>query len=429
MSKLKLVIIFSMVGALVLFGVGLAQADDVSDLKEQLKALQEQTNALNAKIQQLEAKQESQAQEIKKVPEIARKVSDLKEGPLGKLTEGLSIGGHLKFTILDRTEGERNGNKQHNNLSGGMYGYDNFFLYIGKELTDWLKVDVVPQWDMTASATPALGSDISRATSVSVTTRLYNAFMTVQLPKEYQLKVGLFNPMYSEDYAKETWWHELFNLPKGLCTIQSWHDTGAELYKNFDFENWSLPAYFAVVGGYTDRNIDNNDNKMVFLHLAPEFFQSKLRLLGSFGYGKWDGKGNQDAIRSGVGFDWKYKKFNLLGEWLYWERKNMLVPSTGTVPTADAINKAYWIRAMYNLNPKWRFLVQQSYSNLYQAGLTTTQKDMLSDKYYVTTLGVDFSLLPSSTIIWQYDRGNGHRSNGSESLKYDRFTLGWRTTF
>lgn len=433
---MRLMIILTVVSAFVFFSAGLVRADDFSDLKDQIKALQETINAqqktidaLNAKIQNVEAKQEVQAKEIKKVPELAQKVTDLKESSLGKLTEGLSIGGHLKFTILDRTEGQRNGIHQQNNLSGGMYGYDNFFLFIGKELTDWLKVDIVPQWDISASATPALGSDIGRATSTSVSTRFYNAFMTVQLPREYQLKVGLFNPMYSEDYAKETWWHVLYNLPKGLCTIQSWHDSGAELYKNFDFEKWSLPAYFAVVGGNTDRNIDNNENKMVFLHLAPEFFQTKLRLLGSFGYGKWDGKDNHDAIRSGVGFDWKYQKFNLLGEWLYWERKNMLVPSTGTVPTADAINKAYWIRAMYNLNPKLRFLVQQSYSDLFQAGLTTTQRDMLSDKYYVTTLGIDYSLIPSSTIIWQYDRGNAHRSDGSESLKYDRFTLGWRTTF
>lgn len=425
---MKLSIILATACAFIFFSAGFARADELSEMKEQIKAL-------SAKIEALEAKQESQAKEIKKVPELAQKVTDLKESSLGKLTEGLSIGGHLKFTLLDRTQGERNGVHQHNNLSGGMYGYDNFFLYISKELADWLKVDVVPQWDMTASATPALGSDIGRATSTSVTTRLYNAFMTVRLPSEYQLKAGLFNPMYSEDYAKETWWHQLFNLPQKMCTIQSWHDTGAELYKNFDFEKWSLPAYFAVVGGNSDRNIDNNENKMVLLHLAPEFFQTKLRLLGSLGYGKWDGKGNHDAIRNAVGFDWKYKKFNLLGEYLYWERKNMLVPSTGTVPTADAINKAYWIRAAYNLNPKWRFLVQQSYSNLYQAGLTTTngvattQRNMLSDKYDVSTLGIDYSLMPSSTIIWQYDRGNGHRSDGSESLKYDRFTLGWRTTF
>ncbi len=426
---MKLIIILFMVSALVFFSAGFAKADELSDLKEQLKVLQETTVALNAKVQALEAKQEAQAKEIKKVPELTQEVSDLKESSLGQLTEGLSIGGHLKFTLLDRTQGKRNGNDQHNNLSGGMYGYDNFFLYISKELTDWLKVDVVPQWDMTASATPALGSDIGRATSTSVSTRLYNAFMTVQLPREYQLKVGLFNPMYSEDYAKETWWHQLYNLPKGMCTIQSWHDSGAELYKNFDFDKWSLPVYLALLGGNSDRNIDNNENKMVFLHLAPEFFQTKLRLLGSVGYGKVDNKDKHDALRTAIGFDWKYQKFNLLGEWLYWERKNMLVPSTGTAPTGDAINKAYWIRAMYNLNPKWRFLVQQSYSNLYQAGLTTTQKDMLSDKYYVTTLGVDFNLMPSSTIIGQYDRGNGHRSDGSESLKYDRFTLGWRTTF
>ncbi len=426
---MKLVIASVMLFTLVFFSAGIAKADDIAEMKEQIKALQETINTLNSKINTLETKQESQAKEIKKVPELTQSVTELKEKPANNLLDGMNVGGHLKFTLLDRTEGQRNGVDQHNNLSGGIYGYDNFFLFLSKNITDWLRVDVYPQWDITASATPALGSDIGRATSTSTSTRLYQAFMTVQLPRQYQLKAGTFNVMYSEDYAKETWWHQLYNLPLKLCTLVSWHDSGVELYKSFDFDKWSLPAYFSVLGGNTDRNIDNNDSKTVLLHLAPEFFQGKLRLLGTVSYGKWDGKNNQDAFRNNIGFEWKYKKFNLLGEYMYWEKKNVLVPSSGTVPTADGVNKGYWIRAMYNINPKWRALIQQSYSNLYQAGLSSTQRDMLSDKYYVTTLGLDFSLTPNSTIIGQYDKGNGHRSNGSESLKYDRFTLGWRTTF
>ncbi|TRZ93648.1 hypothetical protein D4R78_08035 [bacterium] len=424
---MKLKIILFVVCAFVCFSIGVVSADDVSDLKAQLKALQEQMNTLNAKIQDLEAKQEAQVKEVKKVPELEKTIDKLKEGP-ASLLEGVTVGGHLKFTLFDRTQGKRNGVDQHNNLSGGFYGNDNLFLFFSKTLDDWLRLDVQTKTEVAATATPALGSDIGRATSTSTSTSIYQAFLTVRLPKEFELKAGKFNPMFSEDYAKETWWHQLYNLPKGTCTILAWHDTGAELYKNFDFDKWSLPVYLSLLNGGTSSDIDNNEQKTILLHVAPEFFQTKLRLLGSFAYGKWDNKGKEDLIRTAAGFDWKYQKFNLLGEYIYWEKKNVLIPSSGTVPTADGVNQGYWIRGIYTFNPKWRAIVQQSYSNLYQTALTG-QMSMISDKYYVTTLGLDFSLTPSSTIIGQYDKGNASRSDGSESLKYDRFTMGWRTTF
>ena len=109
--------------AVLLLGVGFAKADEISDLKEQMKALQETTTALNAKIQALEAKQEAHGREIKKVPELAQKISDLKESSLGQLTEGLSVGGHLKMYAFDRTDAKRNAEPQHTNASAGMHHF------------------------------------------------------------------------------------------------------------------------------------------------------------------------------------------------------------------------------------------------------------------------------------------------------------------
>jgi len=427
----KLTIILFTVCALVIFGARLAKADEVSDLKEQLKALQETTAALSAKVQALEAKQEAQGKEIKKVPELAQKVGELKEQPAGKgLFEGVTVGGHLKFALLDRTQGERNGVSEHTDLGAGFFGRHNLILFLSKEIEDWLKIDVMPEVDATASATPSLGSDLGRASSNTYSWDIYQAFMTALLPKGYELKVGKFNAMFSEDYAKESWWHTLYNMPAGSCYLTAWHDFGAELYKNFDFDKWSLPIYFSVLNGNTDANVDNNEAKTVLLHIAPEFFQSKLRLLGSFGYGKWDGKSKDANLRSLGGFDWKYQKFNLTGEYIYTVYNNVVLPATVTAasPRADGERKGFWLRAVYTFNPKWRVAIQQTQYNMYKSGLVG-QKDMLSDKWYTTDLALDYFLTPSSTIIAQYENGNGHRSDGSESLKFDRFTLGWRTTF
>lgn len=438
-DMMRIVVILFTACAIVFFSAGLVRSDDMSELKEQIKTLQETINAqqktiesLSTKIQSVESKQESQAKEVQKVPELAKKVGELKEKPAVKgLFEGVTVGGHLKFAMLDRTIGKRNGVDQHNNLGAGLFGSHNLYLLFSKEITDWLQMDVRTETDVSASATPSLGSDITRATSSSTSTSIDKAYLTALLPQGYELKVGKFPPMFSEDYAKETWWHQLYNMPDGECKLVSWHDFGAELYKNFDFDKWSLPVYLSLLNGNqsgSESNVDNNENKAVLVHIAPEFFQTKLKLLSSFGYGRWDDKGNNNMFRTNYGFEWKYQKFNLLGEYDYNIFDNLVVPATGTSPTADGKREGYWLRAIYTLDPKWRAVIQQSHYNMYKNGLTG-QTAMMSDKWDTSDLALDYSLTPNSTIIGQYEKANAHRSDGSESLKFDRFTLGWRTTF
>ncbi len=433
--KSRVMLVLVMLGAFIFFSAGVVKADDLSEMKEQIKALQETINAqqqtiqtLNSKVQGIETKQESQAQAIKKVPELTDKVAKLKENPVGDLLGGVQVGAHLKFAMLDQTIGKRNGVNQKTDLSAGFVGSHNLILYFGKELADWLRIDIQPEVDVSASATPSLGSDITRVTSSSTSIKIHQAFMTALLPKGYELKVGTFNAMYSEDYAKETWWHYFYNMNTGKCSSVAWHDSGVELYKNFDFDKWSLPVYLSLLNGGSDQNVDNNDAKTVLLHIAPEFFQSKLRLLGSLGVGYWSS--NKNSIKLLGGLDWKYKKFNLLGEYIFQEFDNVPIPASPTAasPTAVGKREGYWIRGVYTFNPKWRALIEQSYFNNYKAGLSG-QTSMLSDKYYSTNLGVDYSITPNSTIIGQYEIGDASRSNGSESLRFNRYTLGWRTTF
>lgn len=417
---MKLNIILLTVCALVISGARLAKADEVSDLKEQLKALQETTSALSAKIQVLEAKQEAQAKEIKKVPELAQKVSDLKESSLGKLAEGLTVGGHVKLFLFDRTQGKRNGNSQHTNLSAGV-GTHAFVLYVTKELTDWLKLDTATDFGVSASATPSIDSDLTRAYNTTVSTTLRALNLQALLPQGYELKMGIFNPMFSEEFSKETFWHEQYNMNDGLCYLQSWHDSGISLYKNFDFDKWSLPVYLEYLNG-ASQYVDNNDDKMVLLHIAPELFQTKLRLLGSLATGKWDDGDNGQALFSVGGFDWKHQKFNLTSEYTY--KKYGHVTTLGTA-NADGKREGYYIRAMYTFNPTWRALVKYSHAELYKTGLV----NMRSDNYDTTALGVNYFLTPSSDIIAEYQYIDGDRSDGSAKIRANRFTLGWRTTF
>lgn len=421
--KIRAVIVLAGICSFLFLAAAPVKADELSEMKEQIKALQETINAqqrtidaLNAKVQGIEVKQEAQAKEIKKVPDLVQAVGRLKEQP-GQLLEGLNVGGHLKLYIFDRTQGERNGDKQHTDLSAGIH---HAYLFLTKEIEDWLKFDIQTDLSVSASATPSLGSDITRVDTSTTTYSVYQAFMTALLSRGYELRAGTFNPMYSEEYAKETWWHELYHQNKGLAELQSWHDTGIELYRNFDFENWSLPVYLSLLNG--QRYVDNNEDKTVLLHIAPEFFRTKLRFLGSLGFGKWDDGDNGSLLKSALGFEWKYKKLNLTSEYLY--QKYGHVTTTGRA-NADGKKEGYYGRLLYNFTDKWRGLIKYSHAELYK----TDMLNMRSDNYDTTTLAVDYFLTPNSTLIGQYSYVDAERSDSSESLLYHRFTLGWRTTF
>lgn len=408
MKKILVAVIF---GALSLF-VWAGQpvyADEIAELKAQISTLQETINALSDKVASLEQKQKVQEEKIKDVPE-------LQPG----LLDNTRVGGHLKLYMFDRSEGRRNSQDQHNNISAGI---NHLYLYFTKEISEWLGIEVQTDTQVTASATPKLGSNISRATSATTSTIIHQAFMTARLPKEYELKVGIFNPLFSEDYAKETWWSQLYHQNYGLNQLQSYQDSGFELYKSFDFGAWSVPTYFYYLNGNTtSRYVDNNEGKSFLIHIAPEFFNTSLRLLGSVGYGIWDDGNDHGQYRYAGGVDWKHKKLNILAEYLY-TRWNDLLLSDGS--RADGTRDGYRLKAIYRFTPKWQALVDYSHANLYNTDSTF----MRTDTYDEVTFGVDYFLMPSSTIIGQFSYGDGSRSDDSEKIQYKRFTIGWRTTF
>lgn len=267
-------------------GTTISRADELSDLKKQLDQLQK-------KIEQLEKKQMEQTKQIEKVPKIAESVDKIKKQPsayevvteeLGKRT---NIGGHFKFYLADQSFGERNENDQHNSFSMGI---NDVWLYISKSLSDWMQITVAPQLEVEAAATPSLGSDISRSGSANVNIDLDEAYISMRLPHQWEVKAGAIYPLFSEEYASRTWWHEQYHQNNGLATLQSWQSLGIEVYRNFDFDNFSLPLYIYPAMNGEDRGLikdsrftDNNNAKNMLVHAAPEFFAygGRVRLLGA----------------------------------------------------------------------------------------------------------------------------------------------------
>ena len=395
----------------------LARPEDLSDLKKQLEVLQQ-------KIEDLEKKQQDQAKSVEKI----QKQPSAYEVVTEQLKKQVNVGGHFKFFLADQSYGEVNSDSQHNSFAAGI---NNAWLYFSKNLSDSLQITVAPVISVQASATPSLGSNITRSSSANTNIDIDEAYMTLRLPYQFEMKAGAIYPLFSEEYGTKSWWHEQYHGNDGLLNLESWRSTGIEIYRNFDFENFSLPVYFYPFLNGTSRGYnynynytDNNSAKNVLLHITPEFtaFGSRIRLLGSAGGGRWDDDGNNDSYQWAGGAEVKYGGFGLSGEYMY--RWLQDLPLTGG-GTKDGEDKGWYIKAKYSLNPQWKFLLKYSDVDLWATG--TNQ--LLTDNYKTWCLAVDYNIAESSTIIPQVEYVNADQQGSDETLRYWRYTLGWRTTF
>ncbi|MBI4774808.1 MAG: hypothetical protein HY788_11620 [Deltaproteobacteria bacterium] len=423
---MKLRIALVVVIVCVLLAPARSMSDEIADLKEQIQQMQKAMDTMKERVEQLEEEQKSQKEEIAAIPELEDSVDELSQMPskiMEEVRKGVNIGGHFKFFMLDRTDGERNDVSQNNNLSAGI---SDVYLYFSKVLNEWLSLDVAPKIEVLAAATPGLGGDITRAGSASVDVDLDEAYMTVRLPWELEARVGAFYPMFSEEYARQTWWHEQYHGNNGLLFLESWRSLGVELYRNFDFENFSLPVYFyPYLNGDNEesRYVDNNGTKNLLLHVAPEFslMDVSIRILGSLGWGRWDNDDDNNSWQWLGGADLRYKGISLLGEYLRREQEDSPLIGGGT---ADAVNEGYYVRAMYTFNPEWRVLAKYSDVDLFFPSTSA-----VTDNYKTLSMALNYWITSNSTIIPQIELVDADRSDGSETLKYIRWTLGWRTTF
>jgi hypothetical protein len=415
--------------AFLFLAAGFSRADEISDLKTQVQKLMQ-------RIEEMEKKQKEQEEQTKKIPKIAKSVEKIEKEPSAAqvveeaLSKKINMGAHLKFFLADRSQGESNDQDQSNTLAAGI---SDTWLYFRKSINDWLAVDVAPVIQVNAAATPTLGGDINRSNSASVDIDYDEAYMTIRAPYPYdvELKAGAFYPMFSEEYASKTWWHEQYHGNQGLLNLQHWQSTGLEIYRNFDFESFSLPVYFyPYINGEdrtrdaTSRYTDNNDFKNMLLHVSPEFFAygTRFKLLGSLGWGRWDNSGNKDSYQYAAGLNVKRGSLELSGEYLSRHRDGVALLGGGH---EDAQDKGFYVRALYTINPKWRALVKYSNSDLFVAGTDS----ILTDNYKTTCFALNYWIVEGSSIIPQIEFVNASESGSKDQLDYWRYTLGWRTTF
>ena len=327
-----------------------------------------------------------------------------------------------------------------------------FGLYWNVQLTDNVSISALTEVGARTGATPSLGTKLGQQ-ELPVDDKTFKAlslpeaYIQVMLPWQLQMSTGIIRPIFSEDYGEKKGYQEANRLFKSSANGYGgeWHDLGIELYKSFEpGGGLSIPAYAYLLAGEQPL-ADENSNKALLFHVAPSFW--KLRVLGSFGFGK---AGPDTALESwsryaaGLGGDfgnlWFRGEF-FSGSWAGNEVLNEahkdtlgnIIPDTVTFKPI-----AYYVKAGYNLIPDKLGLVltydqsSPDWTTRGKLGYKTPSGKTTDAGESYTTLGatIQYWVIPGSSILLEYNRGMWKVGDGTlNKLDFNRVTLGWRTVF
>ena len=344
------------------------------------------------------------------------------------------IGGNLKLYLWDQSGGTSNGDVRDDR---GTPGISSLYMYISRELNEKVSIDVQPTISVSTRATPRIGTKIgAQRTATSVSVGFVKAYLKCLLPYNVEISAGVIRPLFTEDYGAQLFYEEELhgNCASANSRLGEWKDFGAELYKVFEVENVSIPAYLYFLNG-NNYATDDNNAKMVMFHLAPEVNLGNfggLKVMGSIATGMYDTNTVpiKPVIRYSAGLAYTWRNLWVRGEYMNGTWSSWTEGKGWTDGVArDILTNGYYVKVGYNITPKLRIIVDRAVSvyNYYQdaAGKyvqspETTMQWIPSINYFITE---------DSILIFQYIIHDAWRDDGNASLHYSRGTLGWRTTF
>lgn len=368
--------------------------------------------------------------------------------------QDVSVGGHLKMFFADFAKGTytnipwfQSEIKHEGERSMGM-GFSEFILYVSAQLSSKISIDLQPYVDAQTGATPqfdALTSatqdfyedDFWGKTNQNIKPEFAGfrkAAMTVLLPQQVELSAGILRPRFTWDYGAELYWEEEYHGGQfsNSLFLGAMHDTGIELYRNFDIGSISVPAYFYMLNGGNHNSteyFDNNNSMSAMIHVEPEFgpFRCQLSAL----YGNHDEDDRLKVQRFSGGFAYSWMNLDLRGEAAY-GKWNEAFRVNGEIK--DAITKGGYFKAKYRIAP---FL-----SMMYHYDLVDKNFDGYHFSYggfgeenITHTVAIQLFAAETSIIQIQYDMADWKLKKDSDFslqrdyLKFNRFVIGWRTTF
>jgi hypothetical protein len=366
----------------------------------------------------------------------------------------LSFGGDLKFHLFDVSSGSSTLPELDTlgNIVGVKYdttdrwtmGFERAYLFFSVQVNDRVSVDIQPELVASSGATPQLGMRIGaqRGTNPGELGVSFNAASVgVALPWDAQLSAGILRPQFTEDYGEMKGFQEENRYGKTGANpwLGAWHDMGLELYRPFEIQvgdqYLTIPAYLYLLNGtppYLDiPATDNNNNKMAMVHVAPEFW--KLRLIGSFGYGKWDDAGENTVMRYAGGIGAEFGPVWLRAEYMggQWDGQQWLRSyEPYVVDTFAAKPFGYYAKLGVNIIPdKLRFVLHYDYARHNFDGFYSVGSPDISHKYTTVSGTLGWSVAPGSSVMLGVEKAMWQTSDGLRKLDYWRPTLGWRTVF
>ncbi len=345
------------------------------------------------------------------------------------VAQGTTIGAHLKLTIYDYKDGKSDGEKGHE--YAGM-ALNEMILYLSSEVSDRISVDLQPMFNTLTGATPRFGNKIGNnkySNAEPVFREWRKAVLTILLPHEFEMAVGIVKPRFTWDYGTELFWEEEINGGKFSCNdfLGAMHETGIELYKPLELSAVSLPTYLYLLnggpGGQKNLFNDNNNTPTVMLHVEPEI--GAFRFQGTLARGKWDDGGKYNMTRYSTGIAYEWSDFSARAEFAggNWEKS---IPAK---ELEDATPFGYYAKLLYNFAPWGKAMMHYDYAKHNFNGFVTTLPG--EEEYTTITPGIIINVASGSMIQIQYDIANWKKWGKDEDnkLKFNRLTIGWRSTF
>ncbi|MFC1541219.1 hypothetical protein ACFL50_02080 [Candidatus Latescibacterota bacterium] len=340
-----------------------------------------------------------------------------------------TIGAHMKLTMFDYKDGESNGVKSNENAGMAL---DELILYFSTEISERITVDIQPLFDTATGATPRFGTKVGESAYSNATPgfrEFRKAVFSVYLPYEVEMAVGIVKPRFTWDYGTELFWEEQINGGKFSCNdfLGAMHETGIELYKPFELSMVSLPTYVYILnggqGGQKHLFNDNNNSPTLMVHLEPEI--GGFRFQGSLANGKWDddSKYNMTRYSAGIAYNWLNLSVRTEVAGGTWEKS---IPAR---TLEDATPFGYYAKLLYSFSEWGKAMIHYDYAKHNFNGFVTALPG--EEEYTTISPGLIFNVASGSMIQVQYDIADWRKwgSNGDDTLKFNRLTVGWRSTF
>jgi hypothetical protein len=313
-------------------------------------------------------------------------------------------------------------------------------LFINHKVNEWITLEFSPMIQNTTGATPALGTNVGAGKAIAASPFALQkgefpvAKAVIRLPNQYELTLGQFYQRLTWAYGDSASWEEHLMCPRELYrSSQQQHDSGAQLYKEFDVNGYILPVTMALTSG-AGFGPDNNQSMAFMVKLEPEY--EGIRFNTAYMY---------NPLAAGDDVKYALGSQGTFGPWYFRTEyhnyaaargRTVYTPSTNTTAFLDT-RKANG----YNFTLKYQLLDNFSLNTSFYYFETNgskvndadNYKEIYNDLYY----GLIYTIADGAEFMVTYETGDYSKNSplvraidvSTESLKFNRLEVGTRITF